>query len=394
MHDEDGNLLNRLRVSSGIWSRISKLSKSRILDELMTVTNLNLGDMDLLRFSMFMEGTNTYNNIKVTKTSAGALHISTLGGNIMNRPCAKYIVTPLEDLWKQESSQSVTCTKNGRKAMPKSYGLKPTERNILAALPSNIVGLFLDMEGNHGENPDDDEEYLPDLMPVQSGSHQLLTSKSFNLLQDITVELKEYAPDKWQNLMVSDLFPNMLHDSKVLVSKCTKDEIRIIGTVLESYTCRAFFNAMFTKAKNANIVTRAFEGNNFVQEVSKTRCVHHNKNPETLNQQCLKLLLDRRYPLLSLQVSYASITHLVRRMDWEMKFKIKLSVKIPSHVLTNMRMHIYCHGYEFCKTEHFLELCAERPDILVIPLLRTGLIRQMFSLQLNFSAYLFNAIWY
>ena len=109
MHNEDGNPLNRLRVSSGIWTRISKLSKSRILDELMTVTT----DMDLLRFSKFKEGRNIYNNVEVTKTSAGALHISTLGGNIMNRPCAKYIVTPLEkELWKQESSQSVTCTKN------------------------------------------------------------------------------------------------------------------------------------------------------------------------------------------------------------------------------------------------------------------------------------------
>ena len=197
MHNEDGNPLNRLRVSSGIWSRISKLSKSRIFDELMTVTTLNLGDMDLLRFSKFREGRNTYNNVKVTKTYAGALHISTLGGNIMNRPCAKYIVTPLEkELWKQESSQSVTCTKTERKAMAKSYGLKPTEWNLLAALPTHIVGPFLDIEGNHGEDPDDDEEYLPDLMPVQSGLHQLLTSESFNLLQDIAVELKEYAPDK------------------------------------------------------------------------------------------------------------------------------------------------------------------------------------------------------
>ena len=37
---EDGNPLNRQRVSSGIWSRISKLSKSRVLDELMTVTTI------------------------------------------------------------------------------------------------------------------------------------------------------------------------------------------------------------------------------------------------------------------------------------------------------------------------------------------------------------------
>ena len=35
-----------------------------------------------------------------------------------------------------------------------------------------------------------------------------------------------------------------------------------------------------------------------------------------------------------------------------------------SHVLMNIRMHICRHGYDFCKTEHFLELCHERPDIL------------------------------
>ena len=281
--------------------------------------------------------------------------------------------------------------------MEKLYGLKTAERNLLAALPTHIVGPFLDIKGNHGEDPDDDEEYLPDLMPVQSGLCQLLTSESFNLLQDIAVELKEYAPDKWRNLMVSDLFPNMLCDSKILVSKCTKDEIRIIGIVLETYTCRAFFNATFTKAKNANIFTRAFEGNNFVQEFSKTRHVCLKNNPETLKQQYLKLLVDKRYPLLPLQVSYANVTHVVKSMDWKLKSKIKLSVKIPrkiaglpniqfqlfsypefsqrryqlepgtldfSHVLTNMRMHICRHGYDFCKREHFLELCAERPDIL------------------------------
>ena len=102
----------------------------------------------------------------------------------MKRPCAKHIVTPLEkELWKQESSQSVKCPTNERKTMAKSYGLKPAGRNLLAALPACIDGPFLDIEGNHGEHPGDDEEYLPDLMPVQSGLHQLLTSESFNLLQ-------------------------------------------------------------------------------------------------------------------------------------------------------------------------------------------------------------------
>ena len=103
--------------------------------------------------------------------------------------------------------------------------------------------------------------------------------------------------------------------------------------------------------------------------------------------------------------------------DWAMKSKIQMSVKIPrkiaglpdiqfhlfcypefsaqrkqletrtldfSHVLTNVRMHICRHGYDFCKTEHFLELCLEGQISLVIPLLRTGLIHKMYSQQLIF----------
>ena len=281
--------------------------------------------------------------------------------------------------------------------MPKSYGLKPAERNILLALQSNIVEPFLELEGNNGEDTDEDEKYLPDLMPIRSGLQQLLTSQSFKLLEDITVKFKEYAPGKWQHLTVSDLFPDMLCNSKVLFAKCTKDEIRIISTVLELYTSRAFFNATFTKARNANIITRAFEGTNFVQEVSKPRSVCMKKNPDSLKQQCLKLLLDRSYPLLPLQVSYTNVTNWVRMIDWAMQSKIKMSVKIPrkiaglpdiqfqlfcypefsverkqleprtldfSHVLTAIRMHICRHGCEFCKMEHFLELCLEKPDIL------------------------------
>ena len=227
---------------------------------------MKLGDIDLLQFSTFREGANTYNNVEVTKTSQGALHITTLAGKLMKRPCSKYVNTPLdEDLWKQELSQNDTCTKNVRKIPAKCYGLKPAERNILSALPSNVVNPFLELEGNNGEDTNDDGEYLPDLMPIQSGLRQLLTSESFKLLEDIAVELKGYAPDKWQHLTMSDLFPDMLHDRKVLVAKCTKEEIRIISTVLEAYTLRAFFNTSFTKARNANIMTRAFEGTNFVQ---------------------------------------------------------------------------------------------------------------------------------
>ena len=82
MHDAHGNPLNMLRVCTSTWLRISKLSKARIVDELMTINCVKLGDDDLLKFSTFTEGTNIFNNIEVTKTSEGALHISTLGGTL------------------------------------------------------------------------------------------------------------------------------------------------------------------------------------------------------------------------------------------------------------------------------------------------------------------------
>ena len=195
---EDGNPLNRLGVSTGTWSRLSKLSKSGILDELMTITSLKLSDINLLRFSTFRQGMNTYNNVEVTKNISRCIEHHYTGRQIDEKTMCKVYLAPLEeDLWKEDSSKPVTCTKHLRKVVPKSYGLKPAERNIHLALPSNIIEPFLELEGNNGEDTDEDEEYLPDLMPIQSGLWQLLTSQSFKLLEDITVEFKEYAPDKW-----------------------------------------------------------------------------------------------------------------------------------------------------------------------------------------------------
>ena len=219
----------------------------------------------------------------------------------------------------------------------------------------------------------------------------------------------------------------MLHDSKVLVAKFTKDEIRIIGTVLELYTSRAFFNATFTKARNTNIITRAFEGTNFVKEVSKPRPVQMKTNPDSLKQQCLKLLLNRSYSLLPLQVSCANVTNWVRMIDWAMQSKIQMSVKIPrkmaglpdiqfqlfcypefseerkqleprtldfSHVLTNIRMHICRQGYDFCKAEHFLELCSKRPDILSCSVVEDRADPQNVFMAIKFLVCQFNATCY
>ena len=174
-------------------------------------------------------------------------------------------------------------------------------------------------------------------------------------------------------------------------------------------------------------MTRAFKGTNFVQGVSKPRPVRMKTTPDMLKEQCLKLLLDRSYPLLPLQVSYANVTNSVKMMDWAMKSKIQVSVKLPrkiagltdiqfqlfsylefsaqrnqleprtldfSHFLTNIRMHICRHGYDFCKTEHFLELCSERPDILSHSIVEDRADPQNIFTAIKFSVYLFNPTCY
>ena len=58
-----------------------------------------------------------------------------------------------------------------------------------------------------------------------------------------------------------------------------------------------------------------------------------------------------------------------------------------------MRMHICHHGYDFCKRQHFLELCAERPDILSRSIVEDRADLQNVFTAIKFSAYLFNIIW-
>ena len=157
-------------------------------------------------------------------------------------------------------------------------------------MPADIVAPFL--EDGLIES-DDDEDFLPDLQTIQPQLRQLLSSENFNLLQDIVVELKEYDEDKWSHLTVTDLFPDMLRDAKVLMAKCLKEELGLIANVLHSYTGRAFFSQSFLKATNANLIARAFEGTNFVQQIQRRK--QHNK--VQIQLACTKILLLKYTPL-------------------------------------------------------------------------------------------------
>ena len=80
------------------------------------------------------------------------------------------------------------------------------------------------------------------------------------------------------------------------MSKYVKDELAVIGNVLHSYTGRAFFSPSFLKTKNANLIARAFEGTNFVQQIRKRKATPQNKNPCSLVEACTKILLTPLSP--------------------------------------------------------------------------------------------------
>ena len=180
-----------------------------------------------------------------------------------------------------------------------------------------------------------------------------------------------------------------------LMSKCTKEELKIIANVIHAYTGCQFFNTSLNKATNANMIVKAFEGGNFVKETSRKKKKNIPHQPLTLLKCAQNCIMHESYPLMVLKVAYAKLRYLISYSDWLNNATVNMSACIPrklagksnvyidlfcypeynvlcgqiephtldSHIITNVRSHISRHGYDYCKKEHYLELCQERPDI-------------------------------
>ena len=100
------------------------------------------------------------------------------------------------------------------------------------------------------------------------------------------------------------------------MSTHVKEELGVIGNVLHSYTRRTFFSPSFLKAKNVNLIARAFEGTNFVQQIRRRKATRQNKNPCSLVDAWTKILLQKSHPILPMQVAYAKTTNWVSMSHW------------------------------------------------------------------------------
>ena len=89
------------------------------------------------------------------------MEITSLGGQIFKKPCARFIATPTDpELWEQKIEDPVARPMRDKKI----FGLKASERNILSTLPADIVAPFLE---DGLIDSDENEDFLPDLQTIQ-----------------------------------------------------------------------------------------------------------------------------------------------------------------------------------------------------------------------------------
>ena len=424
MVSEDGFPLNRLRLQNSSWNKVSKMSKTHLLEEMLSANKIPNGDKDLLRFTKFPIGITHMLNMQITKHGNGGITCTTLGGPLFDRPIADMFihVQNMHDLPKDDVNQVQAPLK-----VKKHFGLKGDETSLLCTLPSSILE---DLEENSSDDDELDDDQLPDLNTdtTHSKLSKLLSSDNFNLLEEILEELQELDFNKWSNWTLDDLFPDLLRNAQKLMSTCIVKDLNVIGKVLHNYTGCSFFSNSFNKAKNCNLISEAFEGTNFVDEIHRSDKKQSNvKNPMSLQEICRVEILKDTYPSTALKVSYARVLHMFKKGEYLSRCNINLTAVIPwkiagnnpttiqmfcypefstkraqlephtldySHILTNIQTHICNKGYDYCPNEHFVELCESHPDILSKAAVVDHIDAQNVFTAICFLEFLWNSLWY
>ena len=131
-------------------------------------------------------------------------------------------------------------------------GLIQGERDILELLVSD--------EHAENDNPDVDDNFLPDLRPGNENLENYLLGTDCPLLANILMQLQVYNADKWSNKTNEYMYTHLLTDAKELLKMCTVKELNIIATELRCFTGRLWFSANLLKAENVNVIVSAFGG--------------------------------------------------------------------------------------------------------------------------------------
>ena len=377
------------------WSHISKLSKDKCIEELsahcivknehkQTIPQLNCG------FKKYVE-----NNIQVMEDIDGQLTISTCSQKMSQIISVMQKSRP--DLFKNGISvyqpsgiENITFPKRKKKNI--QLGLLQNEWDILQLLVPESVP--------ETDNSEGDEDFLPDLTPVNQNLENYLLSNNCPLLSNILTQLKIFNHDKWDGKSKEYLYTHVLTDGNELNRMCPLKELNIMATELRCFTGHLWYSANFLKAENVNVIVSAFGG------IQLTRMDSFRKKEKLYQPDTLLILAscavkNDSYPVEHLQIALGTVIQCQMNQDWydnatcplkipilhehkaslvkQMEFfsypemsasrkQLELRTFDFTHILMNMRNQILTRGFDFRCKEHFEELCKERPDILSIAL--------------------------
>ena len=281
------------------------------------------GDKDILAVKgQLPYGTTTLANIEVLHCGNGQLSIRSLGGQMYSHGLLAHVYT-IHDLqiWKEGFEMKHQSTGKPTKL----YGLQENESNLLSLLDPNVVSDI--MSGA----VDETESTLPDLEPDFNAK---ITSSQSTILQDIIGELVLLNPGKWMGTSIEDLFPDVLQNGQLLNSSCTMKDLQAISRAMENNTGRCWFSWKLNKWQNVNMIVSAFNSQEVLGGPQKSET--QKKNVPPLHYMCRQVLLDKNYPSLCVQSSYANAVHQVNKILWDLYARTEIMGYVPNQNATEV----------------------------------------------------------
>ena len=150
------------------------------------------------------------------------------------------------------------------------------------------------------------------------------------------------------------------------------------------------------KAENVNHIISAFGGRK--ADITQTaKCKEKLYQPDTLLYITLVRLKSEEFPIEHMQIPLATVIQMRNINDWYAKCTMQLKIPVPQEDIrkppkivelfsypefscernqleprtfdfTHTRCQILTRGFDYCKKEHFEELCKDKPVILSIAL--------------------------
>ena len=390
---ERGEHLTRMHCRA-TWSRISKLSKDKCIEELSNHCIVKSVHRDSI--AKLNRGFRKYStdNIKVEQKRSGKLSIGTCSMKMSQIISVTQKSRP--DLFLNGTSvyhSSANDNLNAKKKRKKAHlGLLDGERDIYNILVQDEIF--------QTEDDDNNEDFLPDLNRGNENLENLLLNTNCPLMSNILTQLRVFNSAKWDDKTGEYMYTHLLTDAHELTRMCTLKELNIIATELRCFTGRIWFSSNNVKAENVNIIVSAFNGVKLAN-VDSSRRKEKRFQPDPLVLLACCAMKIETYPVEHLQISLGTIIQRTNSANWVANKTCPLVVPIPhahnsslvrpmelfcypemsaerhqleprtfdfTHILTNIRNQILTRGFDYCRKEHFQELCTKRPDILSIAL--------------------------